>query len=48
MFHVHRPTRHHLKEPFVYGAITHYGQTFQTVPLDSIRLQGWSPFARRY
>ena len=35
-------------EPFVYGAITHYGRTFQSVPLTPELLKGWSPFARRY
>ena len=34
---------------FVYGAITLYRLTFQTVPLNLILLKsGWSPFARRY
>ena len=32
---------------FVYGTITHYGRTSQSVPL-SLELIGWSPFARRY
>jgi hypothetical protein len=33
----------HLVCPFVYGAITHYGQTFQTVPLKHTRLNGLFP-----
>ena len=33
---------------FAYGAITRYGQTFQTVLLEQKELLGWSPFARRY
>src|SRR5690606_24042816 len=33
-FHVSRPTRHHHWSPFVYGAITLYGRTFQSVPLE--------------
>jgi hypothetical protein len=33
---------------FVYGAITLYRRTFQTVPLTSMQLKGCSPFARRY
>jgi hypothetical protein len=37
-----------MKEVFVYGAITHYGRTFQSVPLTSTMLKGYSPFARRY
>jgi hypothetical protein len=32
----------------VYGAITHYGPTFQTVPLVSIEALAWSAFARHY
>ena len=46
--HVSRPTRFHKEEVFVYGAITHYGRTFQSVPLTSTLLKGYSPFARRY
>src|SRR5574344_803509 len=38
--HVSRPTRFHCKELFVYRAITHYGRTFQSVPLNSIQLKG--------
>ncbi len=35
---------------FVYGAITLYRRTFQTVPLTHTLIQtlGCSPFARRY
>ena len=34
---------------FAYGAITHYGQTFQTVLLTmKIKFAGWSAFARHY
>src|SRR5690554_4003661 len=47
-FHVRRPTRFHGYESFVYGAITHYGHTFQSVPLNSKPLKGCSPFARHY
>ena len=47
-FRVFRPTRFHNKGVFVYGAITHYGRTFQSVPLTPKLLKGWSPFARRY
>ena len=32
----------------VYGAITHYGPTFQTVPVVSIEALAWSAFARHY
>src|SRR5947208_200328 len=46
--HVSRPTQIHLVRPFAYGAITVYGQTFQTVPLEHTRLKGCSPFARHY
>ena len=36
-------------EVFVYGVITLYDRTFQTVPLTSLLLlAGCSPFARRY
>ena len=34
--------------PFAYRAITVYGRTFQTVPLEHAQLLGYSPFARRY
>ena len=47
-FLVLRPTRFHDQEIFAYRAITHYGRTFQSVPLTSIQLKGWSPFARHY
>jgi hypothetical protein len=33
---------------YLYGAITHYGPTFQTVPVLTDRPLAWSPFARRY
>ena len=32
-FHVPRPTRHHYVCPFVYGTITLYGCTSQSIPL---------------
>ena len=32
----------------MYGAITHYGHTFQSIPLTLNRLKGCSHFARRY
>ena len=47
-FLVLRPTRFHFKSPFVYRTVTFYGRTFQGVPLELIKLKGWSPFARRY
>ena len=31
-----------------YGAITHYGSTFQTIPLVLLLPLAWSAFARRY
>ena len=34
--------------PFTYRAVTVYGQSFQTVPLEPNSLLGCSPFARRY
>jgi len=40
-----------LEDPSVaypYGAITHYGPTFQTVPVASEVSLGWSAFARHY
>ncbi len=40
-----------LKNNFVhypYGAITHYGPTFQTVLVITKLLLGWSAFARHY
>jgi hypothetical protein len=33
---------------YVYGAITRYGPTFQTVPVLNIRPLAWSAFARHY
>jgi hypothetical protein len=33
---------------YVYGAITHYGPTFQKVPLVSAEALAWSAFARHY
>ena len=33
---------------YPYGAITHYGPPFQTVPVLIIRLLAWSAFARHY
>ena len=33
---------------YLYGAITHYGLTFQTVPVIKIRPLAWSRFARHY
>ncbi len=50
-YHVSRPTlRVHSKCIFVYGTITLYRRTFQTVPLTHklIQTPGCSPFARRY
>ena len=32
-FHVSRPTRFHGSAVFAYGAVTHYGASFQTLPL---------------
>lgn len=50
-YHVSRPTlRVHNLCDFVYGTITLYRRTFQTVPLPHMLIQtlGCSPFARRY
>ena len=47
-FLVSRPTRFHYKEVFVYGTITLYRWTFQTILLTSKQLKGCSNFARRY
>src|SRR5690606_10658664 len=50
-YHVSRPTlRVHSMCAFVYGTITLYRRTFQTVPLTHklIQTPGCSPFARRY
>ena len=33
---------------YPYGAVTRYGPTFQTVPLEHEELKGCSPFARHY
>jgi hypothetical protein len=33
---------------YVYGAVTRYGPTFQTVPLVSAEALAWSAFARHY
>ena len=33
---------------YAYGAVTHYGPTFQKVPLVSQSPLAWSGFARRY
>ena len=35
-------------EHYAYGAVTHYGPTFQTVPLLSSKSLAWSAFARHY
>ena len=37
-----------LKVSYPYGAITHYGPTFQTVPVLTNRPLAWSAFARHY
>ncbi len=33
---------------YLYGAITHYGPTFQTVLVVTQQSLGWSAFARHY
>ncbi|GAK46830.1 conserved hypothetical protein [Tepidicaulis marinus] len=33
---------------YLYGAITHYGPPFQTVPVFSCLTLAWSAFARHY
>ena len=33
---------------YAYGAVTHYGPTFQTVPLLTCQPLAWSAFARHY
>ena len=33
---------------YPYGAITHYGPTFQTVPVLNVWPLAWSAFARHY
>ena len=43
-----RPTRFHPHIPFMYGAVTLYDATFQTLPLEMYGLKGCSRFARRY
>ena len=42
-FHVPRPTRHHYVCPFVYGNITLYVRTSQSVPLNTHKLNGLIP-----
>ena len=37
-----------LKAFYPYGAITHYGPTFQTVPVLTYKPLAWSAFARHY
>ena len=37
-----------LARRYPYGAITRYGPTFQTVPVELARLMAWSAFARHY
>ena len=38
-----RPTHRYPRiRPFTYGAITHYGQTFQTVLLNRMRFPSWA------
>ena len=37
-----------LKITFAYGAVTRYGQSFQTVPLVKSKALAWSRFARHY
>src|SRR5690606_2531436 len=37
-----------LQAHYAYGAVTHYGPTFQTVPLCSCKPLAWSAFARHY
>ena len=33
---------------YPYGAVTHYGPTFQTVPVGFCKPLAWSAFARHY
>jgi hypothetical protein len=33
---------------YLYGAVTHFGATFQTLPVLTARPLAWSPFARHY
>ena len=42
-FHVPRPTHHHNVCPFVYGTITLYGRTSQSIPLKHTLLNGLFP-----
>jgi hypothetical protein len=44
---VSRPTLGH-QVFYAYGAVTHYGRTFQSVPLYSLMPLAWSAFARHY
>ena len=37
-----------LRTRYPYGAITHYGPTFQTVLVGARKSLGWSAFARHY
>ena len=37
-----------LQVVFAYGAITRYGQSFQTVLLTNYKALAWSAFARHY
>jgi hypothetical protein len=37
-----------LSSHYAYGAVTHYGPTFQKVLLVSLRSLAWSAFARHY
>ena len=36
------------QDHYPYGAVTHYGPTFQTVPVRSHQALAWSAFARHY
>ena len=37
-----------LSSQHLYGAVTHYGPTFQKVPVRSDKALAWSAFARHY
>ena len=37
-----------LARHYPYGAITHFGPPFQTVPVELAKLMAWSAFARHY
>ena len=37
-----------ISKNYAYGAVTHFSQTFQNVPLVSLMPLAWSAFARRY